>query len=482
MRRLCGQEIEEPTKNGAVEHGGARSLANADKGQTDTVIEPPPLLLNGATDTARRVTVEGSHAGDDDAETRFAQEVERQLPRNYTAHLAHGMLGQTGFRIVLAPTFIPAYVFGLTESDTVVGISRACLSLGMLASPLIGASLIEHRRQVLPIAFKIGLMMRVQILGMALAGFFLPKTANVIALCGFLTLLGFFNGMQAVLWNVLVAKVIPLSRRGALVGMRSFLGGITASGVGFAGGWFVEHNLWGNGYASLFLLSFVLTAFGLMILLVMREPDAPSVRQQVPLLSRLRDIPTLFGGDSAYSRYFTTRALGVLGQMASPYYVIYAGQRLGLSGASIGVLTGAFLVSQSVTDLGWGRIGDRSGFRQVLVLSMALSILATVLLMSTQNFAVVVVAFGALGAGAGGFIMSTQTLVLELGSREELPLRIAVAQTGEQTAGVIAPLVGGVIAATFGYESVFWVSIAIAAAALTVAILWMPEPRKHNAA
>lgn len=416
-----------------------------------------------------------------EAEQRFRDEVDQHLPRNFAAHLAHGMLGQTGFRIVLAPTFIPAYIFGLTGSELTVGIARACLSLGMFASPLIGANLIEHRRKVLPTALNIGALMRVQILGIALAGFFLPTTANVISLCVFLALLGFFNGMQVVLWNVLVAKVIPLSRRGALVGMRSFLGGVTASGVGLAGGFFVEHQVFGNGYASLFLVSFLLTAAGLTTLLFMREPDAPIVRTQASLFDRLRDIPTLFRTDPDYVRYFATRAVGVFGQMAAPYYVIYASRRLGLSGTDIGALTMAFLISQSVMDLAWGRIGDRRGFRVVLLCALSLSICATFLLMSSANFAVVMCAFGALGAGAGGFIMSTQTLVLELGSREELPMRIAVAQTGEQSVGVIAPLLGGLVAATLSYEHVFWISIGITFIALLIALFALPEPRTRHA-
>jgi hypothetical protein len=40
--------------------------------------------------------------------------VRRHLRRNYLAHLAHGLLGQTGMRLVNAPTFLPAYVAALT--------------------------------------------------------------------------------------------------------------------------------------------------------------------------------------------------------------------------------------------------------------------------------------------------------------------------------------------------------------------------------
>ena len=50
-------------------------------------------------------------------EESFQAEVRRHLRRNYLAYLSHGLLGQTGMRLVNAPTFLPAYVAALTGSD-----------------------------------------------------------------------------------------------------------------------------------------------------------------------------------------------------------------------------------------------------------------------------------------------------------------------------------------------------------------------------
>ncbi len=82
-------------------------------------------------------------------EQSYDKEVHRYLRRNYIAHLLHGLLGQTGFRLVNAPTLIPAYVLMLSGSEFVVGLTRSLQFLGMFLSPLLGASLIEHRRKVL---------------------------------------------------------------------------------------------------------------------------------------------------------------------------------------------------------------------------------------------------------------------------------------------------------------------------------------------
>ena len=85
--------------------------------------------------------------------------------------LAHGMFGQTGFRLVSAPTFLPTYLFMLSGSDFAVGLARSLQAAGTIASPMVGASLIGHRGKILGITLASSAAMRLQILGLALVGF-----------------------------------------------------------------------------------------------------------------------------------------------------------------------------------------------------------------------------------------------------------------------------------------------------------------------
>jgi hypothetical protein len=79
------------------------------------------------------------------AERRYQIEIRRNLNRNCIVHLVHGMLGQTGFRLVNAPTFLPAYILLLSGSDLAVGLALALQALGMTLTPFLDANLIEHR-------------------------------------------------------------------------------------------------------------------------------------------------------------------------------------------------------------------------------------------------------------------------------------------------------------------------------------------------
>ena len=170
---------------------------------------------------ANRTRADGG-AGRERAYDRF---VEGNLKRNYVAHFTHGMLGMTGFRLIFAPTFVPAYLHMLTGSAFMVGLGQALIQAGAIASPIMGAAQIEHRRHVMPAAMTIGVLMRLQLLGLALAGWFLTGHVLLLATFLFLFLFGFFLGSQRVAFQVVLAKVIPIRLRGRLQAWRNLAGG-----------------------------------------------------------------------------------------------------------------------------------------------------------------------------------------------------------------------------------------------------------------
>lgn len=413
-----------------------------------------------------------------DPEAAFQASVRANLPRNYVAHLFHGLLGQTGMRLVNAPTFLPAYVAELAGSELAVGVARGLQYLGMCLSPLVGATLIEHRRRVLPVGLKIGVLMRLQILGLALGGLLLPQPGALLAVWVFLALFGVFLGVQGVVFNFLVSKVIPVRQRGLLLGLRNALAGITAIAVSlYAGRMLIEPNALGNGYASTFLLAFVLTSVGLSSLLFVREPNSPNVLARSGVAQRLRDIPRLLRTDPAFTRFFAARALTTMGRMAVPFYVLYADTRVPLSGGDYGLITAAFVAAQSFGNLFWGFVGDRRGFRFVFLASLVLWMLSVGLLIGVGDVSRLVGVYLGLGAGLGGFQMAGQNLVLEFGRRRHLPMRIAVANSAAELVAAVGVAVGGLLAISIGYVGVFSVALVFQVTGALIVLFFVDEPR-----
>jgi MFS family permease len=422
-----------------------------------------------------------SLAEQEDAYQKF---VRSNLKRNYAAHYVHGMLGMTGFRLVNAPTFVPAYLHALSGSKTVVGLGLALGAFGSVISPIFGATHFEHRKRVLPIAVVLGLLMRFQILGLALAGWFLSGHSLLVAILCFLFLLGLFTGAQRVAFQMLLGKVIPVQMRGRLQGWRNVTGGIIAAALSyFAGRYLVETNFFGNGYGSTFLLAFILTSLGLTVLrLVMREPEPPTVRPQMAMKQRVREFPHLLRDTPGLGSFLVAQTFAVAGRIATPFYVLYASKSIAITGENLGLLSLAYLGADTVANLIWGYTGDRIGFRAILITALCVWSSSTAVLLHSTDFAGFFLAFCGLGAAQSGYMMSVATMVLEFGKRDDMAMRLALSTTAEGIMAASGPLIGGILASTLGYPVLFSTSIGCQLVALSLLIWFVQEPRKRRLA
>ena len=415
-------------------------------------------------------------------EAEYERFVWANLRRNYAGHYVHGMLGMTGFRLVNAPTFIPAYLHALTGSPVLTGLGLSLQQLGGTISPMIGAAHIEHRKRVLPVSMLLGTLMRVQILGIALSGWLLSGTPLVISIMAFLFLLGLFSGPQGVAFQFLLAKVIPITWRGRLQAWRNVSGGIVAALLSYlAGRYLIGGNVWGNGYSTTFLLAFVLTSLGLTAFrFLLKEPEPPTIRPKMKVLDRFRELPLLLRSDRGFLYFMVSRTFAIAGRVAAPFFILYAGATIHLTGSTLGLLSFAYLGADTATNLLWGYVADKSGFRSTFIAALVLWIAAASLIMTAHTLPLIVLAFCLSGGANSGYQMSAQNIVFEFGHREDMAMRLALSNTAESVMSAMGPIVVGSIAATLGYETVFTLSIIFEAMALGLLLWLVEEPRNRR--
>ncbi len=475
----------------------------------DEVVNPAALDELEAAELASPETAT-SAADQTSSEAEYERFIWANLRRNYAANYLHGMLGMTGFRLVNAATFVPAYLYllaqqslsaapaalrGFMDPNAIVGLGLSLQMLGQVVSPIVGASHIEHRKRVLPASILLGTLMRVQLLGMAVVGWFLSGAPLLVATLVFLTLLGLFSGAQRVAFQLVLGKVIPIMRRGRLQAWRNFTGGAIAAAMAYAAGRYIVGKgaitgtisilgikLFSNGYATTFFLAFVLTSLGLTAFqFLIREPDPPRVRPRMRVGERLRSLPALLRQDRGFAYFMLSQSFAVAGRIAQPFYILYAGHVLhSLSGATIGILGLANLGADTASNLLWGYLGDRSGFRSSFMIGLILWIIGTAVMMLGHSMPVFFIAFACLGAASSGYQMSSQTMVLEFGDHEDMAMRLAFSSTAEGIMSSAGPLIGGVIAALAGYMTVFSASMGLLLLALLILIFKVEEPRKRR--
>jgi MFS family permease len=420
------------------------------------------------------------------AEAEYERFVWDNLPRNFAGHFMHGMLGMTGFRIFNAATFLPAYLHLISPpgfSSLVVGGGQALQNLGSVISPIVGASQVEHRKKVLPVSMWMGTLMRVQVLLIALAAWFLKGPPLIIGILLCLFLLGVFQGAQGVAFQMLLAKVIPTRRRGILQSLRNLFGGLISAALAWvAGTYLIGGNIFGNGYATTFLLAAILTSLGLTALaMLMREPEPPTVKARTRALQRVREFPNLLRADRGYFYFMIAQTCATAGRIGAPFYVLFAAHVMPITGPrggpDLGQMSLLLFLGDSLSNMPWGLVGDRFGFRSSFIGAMALWAGATVLLLVATAPLGVLVAFAGLGAGQAGFQMSSQTMVLEFGARDDVPMRLGLSQTAQGLMNTLGPIAGGVIAWLAGYRPVFYLSLVFEVAALALLIFIVDEPR-----
>ncbi|WGU39372.1 MULTISPECIES: MFS transporter [unclassified Phenylobacterium] len=412
-------------------------------------------------------------------EAAYEKFVWDNLKRNYIGNYLHGMLGMTGFRLINAPTFLPAYLHMISGSNTIVGLGLALQQVGSVISPIFGATQIEHRSKVMPAAVWMGGLARVQIVGMALAGWFLKDQSLVVTMMILMFLFGLFMGTQRVVFGLLMAKVIPLSRRGRLQAWRNATGGLIAAALAWAAGkYLIEGNVFGNGYATTFALAAFLTSLGLWALqLLLREPEPPNLPAQARFRDRVKDFPALIMSDKGYAWFLVVQMVATASRIATPFYIIFVSSTMKLDGMTLGLLSLAFLGADTLSNLVWGYLGDKTGFKLVLTVSLFAWAMATTLLMLNHAPWAVFLAFFGLGAAQSGYMMAAQTMILEFGSRAEMPMRIAISSTAEGIMASLGPLAGGFIADHYGFNVVFGASIGFLVLGLLILLTVVKEPR-----
>lgn len=412
------------------------------------------------------------------AQVGFGQYVERNLRRNYTVNLLYGLFGTTGFHLIMAPTFVPKYIMTLSGSNIIVGLLQLVAALSHIFSLLFAvryaeASLLRKR------VVAMGLLMRSQILFIALAGFLLPDHLNLIVFFIFYSLFSLFLGYQNILYNTTMSKIIPVRVRGLFVGIRNFLGGITAWFVARVAARLCADLVFPASYAWTFLAAFSLTTIGICFFALSNEPPAPFTYPPTPSPRKLlRQMWEMTRTDQSFRNFVMARVVSNASFIAGPFFILYAAESLDLSFSDIATITSYLFITQTISTLVWGRLADRTGFRFIFILGLILMAAATaIILIMPPSLLIMYLVFSTLGAGASSFYMGANNLVLEFGTIEDRPRRIATAAIAGELMRGIAPFIGGLLADIITYKSVFAVSLFFLIVSALIMYRLVKEPR-----
>ena len=391
---------------------------------------------------------------------------------NFVAFVTDLIFFRVSFAFFNIASVLPAFVGQLTDSAPIVGLVGTAFRGGWLLPQLVTAHLIKekpHKKPYMLIALagRVTLWVIAAALWAGLAGH--PAATLIL----FFVCLGLFaaaDGIASLAWFDIIARAIPLRERGRLMGTGQFVGGLAGIGVGALVGLILEHRPFPGNYALLFALAGVALIPSTIALAFVREPAPMDDSHQNGNQAKRSWIEPLVS-DPTFRRLMICRSLfGMLG-LATPFYVLHAGDVLRLPQSIIGRFVIAETLAGVVSSPALGLVSQRWGPRYVIRIGIAaaaagpLFALAAHLSRSRWLIQGYPFVFVALGIVNSTFMLGFSNYTLEIAPEAMRSAYIGLAHT---IAGVmaLAPSMGGWLLEATSYTTLFSLTVLIAAASL----------------
>ncbi len=415
--------------------------------------------------------------------------------KNYRRNYTLGMLNGAGFGFVdsiVSPYLVlSVFVNALGAPNLLVGLLPAIANGGWYLPQF----LISHRIQRLPrkqVVYRSMAIVRVIVWSALVAATFLLGNNPPLLLSIFFllfTLNALSAGIAGTPFYDIVAKTVPVERRGAYFGGRDLWGALTAIVAGYLVSILLNPAIapaFPINFGILFALAALGVAIGVGAFAFVREP-AGAVTAPTTFFDQARAARGLVRANPIYRRFLLTRIVLAISDIASPFYAIYATRVLGIPPETIGIYIGVSTVAGLVANPLWSRASDRRGNRLVLLGAasclLALPLLALLFGLLPGGPALAL-PFGLLfllnGIARPAANIAYPSYLLEIAPAAERPLYISFTNTILGIATFV-PVIGGTLLDLFGFRALFLIALGVSLVAWWLARgLCEPRQQKQN--
>jgi MFS family permease len=412
------------------------------------------------------------------------KQIERDYRWNFTVNALDGASFWFGMSFISYTIILPLYVSHFTTNPILIGLIPLFSTSGYLFPQIFTANAIERapRKKFFPVT--IGFFLeRLPIILLAPSAYFFATNRPGLALAAFFILYAwhtFGAGLIVVGWQDLIAKIIPVDKRGRFFGITNFLG----NGAGILGAlavpFIIEKFTFPLGYVISFGVAAVLIFISWIFLSLAREPAVPSSKLPVSQMDYLRSLPDILRKDRNFRMYLLSQVIFSLSGMATGFLTVYAVETWDMPDAQASGFTIALQVGLALSNLFFGFLADRKGHKLSLEISLMFSVLLLVLAILAPNPWWFFVIFFLRGAVNAGTFISCISIVYEFTDAENRPTYIGLANTIPGVAGGIAPLIGGWLAGTISYQGMFILAAIIGVLSWILLRFGVRDPRHKN--
>lgn len=415
--------------------------------------------------------------------TTMEKYVRQNLKYNITVGLWDGSLFGIALGFASFGTILPLFVASMTTSAILIGLVPAIHSVGWQLPQLFTASHVSRLRKYKPHVLMMTIHERVPFLGFAIVALLLPKIGPQVGLILTFILLtwqGLGGGFTANGWTSMISKIIPPETRGTFFGLQSGVANLFISGSAIAAGYLLEYFDYSVNFAVCFLLAAFF--FGLSWLALAQTHELEDNEKIIPEEKThfWDDSKKILRKDPNFDWFLSARFLSQFATMGFAFYIIYALREFNMDALTAGFLTATLTISQTVANIGMGRIGDRTGHRAMLIFGAFAALFSAFLAWNATSILWFYPIFILTGIANVSIWTIGMAMTVDFGVEVERPLYIGLSQTLIAPATILAPLLGGWIVDTAGFIPTFTISIVLSIVVIGILVFLVKDPRTHQ--
>jgi MFS family permease len=429
-------------------------------------------------------------------DTAVNAETDKSYPhfrRNFSAFLADYSFFGVAMAFISPNTVLPSFVRQLTDSPLLIGLNQTLHTAGWLFPQLVAANYLGGKARKKRYMMTPAAIGRPIFFALALALFLGGARYRALTLAMAFASVALFwvtDALSVVPWFDVLGRAIPSRRRGRLFSLGQVISGLLTVGAGSIISYVLSDAgpSFPHNYAVLFLAAGVLLTVSWFAMATIKEPtgapETDGAGSQIPFRRRLARI---WKRDRDFRLFIAVRLLAGLSGLATPFYVIFATDRLGLGQGVVGWFTSAQVIGSVAGGLVLGVLHERRGGRRTIQAGLSAGLLAPLwawllpLWMPAghpwlvHGYSLVFIALGLLRCN---FVQGFFNYLLDLAPADERPTYLALSNTLNGVFLWPVALVGGAILKVTGnsYPTLF----AITAAGVGLGLLctaWLADLR-----
>jgi MFS family permease len=377
--------------------------------------------------------------------------VERYFKRNFFLGVLNGVLFNFAWAFTSGSTILPWFVSKLSNSNVLIGLASTLENLGWFMPQLLVAVITTHHKKQLPLYTKSAYLRAFAFCLLTLSVFLLDDKNPTLLLLSFFVLFSvyaFGGGLAGVSFTDIVAKIIPVNKRGSFFGMRMFFGGTLAALGGLLVKKILDSYHFPINFGIIFTIATILILFALFSFCGVKEPEANSYREKKSFKENFLKGMKVFKENKSFRQLLWARVFVGSYLLGLPFYVIFARKVLGVSPGAVGVFLTCEMTGYVLSNLLWGYLSNNVSNRLVILLSSFCSIVPPLVLLLniliTLPVKLFCLIFFFLGSTNAGLSLGATNYLLELAPEEDRPIYIGFMHTSVGPT-VFLSVIGGLI-------------------------------------